>query len=146
MISNTFLGSWDTKLWWSISRTNCLYYFTRVDLHSHQILFEWNFRSSIFKLILLIDAWGTSSEIAFRWMSLDLTDDKSTSVQVMAWCLQAPSHYLSQCWPTSMLPYGINGPQWVKWNEISMVKHKSDVTSFLASFVVHVFHWHCIAP
>ena len=29
-----------------------------------------------------------------RWMSLDLSDDKSTLVQVMAWCHQATSHYL----------------------------------------------------
>ena len=30
-------------------------------------------------------------------MSMDLTDDKSTLVQVMAWCCQATSHYLNQC-------------------------------------------------
>ena len=46
-------------------------------------------------------------------MSLDLTDDKSTSVQVMAWCRQATSHYMSQCWPRSLLPYGVTRPQWV---------------------------------
>ena len=38
-------------------------------------------------------------------MPLDLTDDKSTLVQVMAWCLTAPSHYLSQCWLRFMLLY-----------------------------------------
>ena len=32
-------------------------------------------------------------------MSLDLTDDKSTLGQVMAWCRQATSHCLNQCWP-----------------------------------------------
>ena len=44
-------------------------------------------------------------------------DDKSTLVQVMAWCHQATSHYLSQCWPRSLSPYGIPRPQWVnlKW-------------------------------
>ena len=42
-----------------------------------------------------------------------LTDHLSTLVQVMAWCRQATSHYLSQCWPTSMLPYDITRPQWV---------------------------------
>ena len=47
-------------------------------------------------------------------MPWDLTDDKSTLVQVMAWCRQAPSHYLSQCWPSSMSPYGVTRPQWVK--------------------------------
>ena len=45
-------------------------------------------------------------------MPLDLTD-KSTLVQVMAWCLQATRDYLSQCWPRSMSPNGVTRPQWV---------------------------------
>ena len=57
--------------------------------------------------------WCISCEIALRWMSRDLTDDKSTLVQVMAWCRQATGHYLSQCWPKSMLPNGVTWPQWV---------------------------------
>ena len=32
----------------------------------------------------------------------------------MAWCCQASSHYLNQCWPRSLLPYGVTRPQWVK--------------------------------
>ena len=51
-------------------------------------------------------------------MPLNLTDDKSTLVQVMAWCRQATSHYLSQCWTRSLSPYGVARPQWVnmlKW-------------------------------
>ena len=75
--------------------------------------FEWNFRHVIFKQILVIDGWGISCEIAPIWMSLDFTDDQSTLVQVMAWCRQATSHYLSQYWPRSLLPYGITRPQWV---------------------------------
>ena len=47
------------------------------------------------------------------WMPLDLTDDKSTLVQVMAWCCQTTSHYLSQCWPRYLSPYGVTRPQWV---------------------------------
>ena len=43
-----------------------------------------------------------------------LIDDKSTLVQVIAWCRQATSHYLSQCWPRSLSPYGVTRPQWVK--------------------------------
>ena len=31
----------------------------------------------------------------------------------MAWCCQATSHYLSQCSPISLSPYGITRPQWV---------------------------------
>ena len=61
----------------------------------------WNFRWVLFKPIT-------------RRMSLDLTDGKSTLMQVMAWCRQATSHYLSQCWPRSMTPYGVTRPQWVK--------------------------------
>ena len=62
----------------------------------------------------MIDGWGISCEIALIWMSLDFTDDQSTLVQVMAWCRQATSHYLSQCWPRSLSPYGATRPQWVK--------------------------------
>ena len=40
---------------------------------------------------------------------------ESTLVQVMAWCRQATSHHLSQCWPRSLTPYGITRPQWVKF-------------------------------
>ena len=75
--------------------------------------YESNFRHVIFKQILVIDGWGISCEIALIWMSPDFTDDQSTLVQVMAWCRQATSHYLSQCWPRSLSPYGVTRPQWV---------------------------------
>ena len=75
---------------------------------------EWNFRFVIFKRILMIDGWGIFCEIVLIWMSLDFADDQSTLVQVMAWCHQATSHYLSQCWPRSLSPYGITRTQWVK--------------------------------
>ena len=48
--------------------------------------FEWNFRQVIFKLISVINGWGIFCEMIPRRMWLDLTDDKSTLVQVMAWC------------------------------------------------------------
>ena len=75
--------------------------------------FEWNFRHVIFKHILVIDALGIPCKIALILMLLDFTDDQSTLVQVMAWCRQATSHYLSQCWPRSLLQYGVNRPEWV---------------------------------
>ena len=68
----------------------------------------------IFNPILMIEGWGISSEIALRWLSLDPADGKSTLVQVMAWCHQASSHYLSQCWPRFLLPYHTTRQQWVK--------------------------------
>ena len=46
-------------------------------------------------------------------MPQNLTDDKSTLIQVMAWCRQATSHYRIQCWPRSPTPYGVTRPQWV---------------------------------
>ena len=71
------------------------------------------FRFVIFNVILEVDGQGISYEIILRWMSQDLSDDKSTLIQAMAWCRQATSHYLSQCWPRSMSPYGVTRPQWV---------------------------------
>ena len=44
---------------------------------------------------------STSCEIALKWMPQNIFDDKSTLVPVMAWCHQATSHYLNQCWPRS---------------------------------------------
>ena len=44
---------------------------------------------------------------------MNATDDKWTLVQVMAWCRQATSHYLSQFWPSFLKPYGVTRPQWV---------------------------------
>ena len=75
--------------------------------------FEQNLRYVIFQLISVTDGWDISCKIALRWMPLDLTDDESTMVQVMAWCRQATSHYLNQCWPRSLSPYGVTRPQWV---------------------------------
>ena len=75
--------------------------------------FEWNFRYAIIKWILVIAGRGISCEIALIWISLDFTDDQSTLVQVMTWCRQATSQYLSQCWPRSLSPYGVTRPQWV---------------------------------
>ena len=59
----------------------------------------------------MTDGCDISGEIALRLTS---PDDMSTLFQVMAWCRQATSHYLNQCWPWSLPLYGITKPQWVK--------------------------------
>ena len=74
----------------------------------------------IFKQISEIDGWGISCEIAPIWMSLDLTYDQSTLVRVMAWCRQATSHYLSQCWPRSLTSYGVTRPRWVNGRSVEL--------------------------
>ena len=63
------------------------------------------------QLTLVIDGWCISCEIALRWLLLDLNDDKSTSVQLMAWCCQAKKHYLSHCWPRFRFQY-VTVPHW----------------------------------
>ena len=73
--------------------------------------------------ILVIDGWDIAHEISSRWMSLDFTDDKSTLVQVMAWCRQATSHYLNQCWPRSLAPYGVTRPQWINTGQCNGCDH-----------------------
>ena len=59
---------------------------------------------------------------------LDFTGDQSTLVQVMAWCSQATSHYLSQCWPRSLSPCGITRPQCVNQSEFFMTLMTSKIT------------------
>ena len=68
-----------------------------------------NFESVISEHIML-RIW-VLAEIIRRWMPQNTFDDKSKLVQVMAWCCQATSHYLSQCWLTSMSPNKFTRPQ-----------------------------------
>ena len=78
---------------------------------------EWcgsNFISALSKSMLQIKFMSTACEIALRWMPHGTLEDKSTLVQVGAGYRQATSHhYLNQCWPRSMAPYGAPIPQWV---------------------------------
>ena len=60
---------------------------------------------------LVTDSCDISNEITLRWTSLDLSDDESRLVQVIVWCRQATSHYLNQCWPKFLPPYGVTRPQ-----------------------------------
>ena len=70
--------------------------------------------------------------ISFRYrMPRDLTDDKSTLVQVMAWCRQATSHYLNQYWPISPTSYGVTRPQLVKWYYISVMLERKEYNQSL---------------
>ena len=62
------------------------------------------------------------------WISLYLTDDKSTFVQVMTWCPQAASHFLSKCRPRSMSTYGVTRPHWV--NKLLLFSHHCFLSHF----------------
>ena len=91
-----------------------MYFFIKFsELHLNSLApgrLESNVREVIFKPMLVIDGWGIPCKIALRCMSLDLTDNKSTMNQVMAWCHHATSHYLSQCSHKSMSPHGVTWP------------------------------------
>ena len=73
-------------------------------------------KNKSFNLVFLIDIFKSSHDNALWWMPWDLTDDKSTLVQVMAWCRQASSHYLSLYWLSFLSPYGVARPQWLNWS------------------------------
>ena len=73
-----------------------------------------DFKNSNFILVLFVCIFRSPHDNALGWMPWDLTDGKSTLVEVMAWCRQATSHYLSQSWSRSLLPYGVTRPQWVQ--------------------------------
>ena len=116
---------------------NELYLWNRVDKRSHPIskptalsllqmgmLTHWplgdlnvilGMQSSI--LLCWFGTFNSSHGNVLRWMPHDLTDDESTLIQVTAWCRQATSHYLNQCWPRSPMPYGVTRP-----NELNLVK------------------------
>ena len=95
-----------------------------------------HFKTAIFNLVLLIGIFTSSKDNTLRWMPRDLTDDKSTLVQVMAWCRQATSHYLSQCWPSSMSPYCVTRPQWVKLNHSLTWVNIDSMSWHVQNFVV----------
>ena len=101
-----------------------------------------HFKTAIFNLVLLIGFFRSSNDNAPRWMPWDFTDDKSTLVQVMAWCHQATSHYPSQCWPSPMLPYGATRPQWVNmfqlnWNVLQKLWFNLCVVDPNAQWIIH---------
>ena len=75
-----------------------------------------------------------------RCMLHYLTDEESTLVQVMAWCHQAPSHYLIRCWPSSMSPYGITRPQWVNTDN-SPSKNDSQQVFFSPLTLINISCW-----
>ena len=119
--------------------------FTDVGWNICLSLSKWG---SLIWMQLHIDVINLSPEAGPHWHHLYInwlrpSDAKwlhrsgSTLVQVLAFCLMAPSHYLKQCWlikirssdihlrvlihqfihcwPRYLSPYDVTRPQWVKW-------------------------------
>ena len=60
----------------------------------------------------------------------------------MAWCCQATSHYLNQCWPRSPTPYGVTRPQRVKvmmTSQFQIQIHKSGLMGLILLIFFRVF-------
>ena len=93
-------------------------------LSTHLVL-----KVKIFKLIMQNGSLGTRREIALSWMPQSLNDEKSRLIQIMAWCRQAASHYLKQCWPRSMSPYAVIRPRWVLTIEEGSLQNINSVHS-----------------
>ena len=49
---------------------------------------------------------------ALGWIIVGFIYVKSAVVRVMVWDRQDTSHYLNQCWPRSMMPFGVTRLQW----------------------------------
>ena len=75
--------------------------------------FESYLRSVICKLILVVDDWGIPCEIVLGLMSLNLTDDKPTLVQVMSWCLQTTNHHYDNVNPVQYRHMASLGCNWL---------------------------------
>ena len=92
---------------------------THWPLRNGEGILKNNFSNSFYKLISHVFSMKLVLGECHRIQLMN----KSTLVQVMAWCHQwwhqaitydqATSQYLSQCWPRSMSPFGITRPQWV---------------------------------
>ena len=72
---------------------------TEIEIAVWKIFLYNNCIQVIFKLLSIIGGQVISCETVVRWMSLDLSGDKATLVQVMAWCHQTTSHYLANVDP-----------------------------------------------
>ena len=69
---------------------------------------------------------STSCDIYLSWMAENTFDDLSWLVEVMACCLHAKCHYLSQCWPRSKWPYGVTRPEWLKISMAILIDFTSE--------------------
>ena len=66
--------------------------------------------TAVFHCLIL---WTTALPLlAVNFVPESLTNNIGATVfQVISWCCQVTNHYLKQCWPSSMTPYGvIRGP------------------------------------
>ena len=95
---------------------------------------------SIFFLIGIFKSYDNG----LTWMSHDLTNNTSTSVQVIVWCCQAPSHYLRQSWLRSVSPYGITMHLVMTYHQFNLHNHPSVHFSVVMYLMMPFSKWQCV--
>ena len=73
-----------------------------------------HFPDKIFKCIFLNESVWISIRMSLEFVPKVPRNNIPALVQIMAWCLQATSHYLNQWWPSLPTHICITRPQWVK--------------------------------
>ena len=134
ILTHRLLRAWACELWLWISmynlRNDILSF--RADCRLAPSQWEMSLQSNAISHWLganLESAPSFQVNITLKWMSKDLIGGKSTLVQVMAWCRQATSHYLSQFRPRSP-----DMPQWVKnliWFPVDTTDDKSTLVHLM---------------
>ena len=129
-----------------LSRLSLLYLFRNYAINSlAPVRCCSDFKNIIFELIMQDSILATHCDIVLMWMAENLTNNLSKLVQVMAWCHQIASHYLINCWPRSLLPCGVTGPQWAlhmgTWTKTVEFLHAS---WFSNAFWISMNGYHCI--
>ena len=87
----------------------------------------------VFRHILVINIFSITYEIALMSMSQDLTDHKSTLVQVMAWCHKATNHWMNKFWPRLC--------HWTTGVDLVSNNYRSCGVSWWGQFSVLILSW-----
>ena len=89
-----------------------------------------NFADDMFRCVFLIEKVWISIEISLEFDTKSPINNMPTMVQIMAWRLQATSHYLNQPWPNVLAHLCVTPPGWVlnEWlNQRNIISTKHSI-------------------
>ena len=98
-------------------------------------------KSMILKLIIQDSSLDACYQIVLGWMPKNVTNEKSTLVHVMAWCLQAKGHYLRRCRPKSSYVLPITRYSIVHDKCLSYLSKSVCVIWYALSAIRSIFWW-----
>ena len=95
VVAFIFVCLFDSKLLWWIGRTNCWYYYTRVDLYSHQILFRYPVIACFFNLGCFFNwTWDDLFSVEFNCIYYHPAFEYSNKVQTSPYFCHFMSIYI----------------------------------------------------